>query len=178
VRESAPKQGEIREAVLTTQNGELVADVGAKEFAIFDGRGQHGQRITVKVESATPLKVVPSPPPEGTYWGYEVRRAPSLARFLRSANFGLTILTSRIGELASKKWAELSSRLSSSERTLVCFGSPESGVDKMLKQDAAGVKDFQKAMYLNFFPLQKVETVRLEEAILGTLSILNIAADL
>ena len=177
MRESVPRQDEIREAVLTTQNGELVADVGAKEAAIFEGRGQHGQRITVKVVSLKPLKVAPSPRPEQAYWGYEVRRAPSLARFLRSANFDLTILTSRLGELASKKWSELSSRMSSSERALVCFGSPEAGVDKMLKQDNAEVRDFPKAMYLNLFPFQRVETVRLEEALLGSLSVLNIAAN-
>lgn len=175
MRESRVQVGEVREAVLLMQSGELRADVGAKEAAIYQGHGQSGQRVTVKIESVNPLKVAQTPRPEEIYWGYEVRRAPSLARFLRSANFDLTILTSRLGESIVEKWHELTSRSSVVKRTLVCFGSPESGIDKMLKQDHNSVSDFPKAMYLNTFPFQQVATVRLEEAILGTLAILNLA---
>ena len=175
MRETRVQVGEVREAVLLMQNGELRADVGAKEAAVYQGHGQSGQRVTVKIESANPIKSSQTPRPEDIYWGYEVRRAPSLARFLRSANFELMILTSRLGESVVEKWPELASRSSLAMRTLVCFGSPDSGVDKMLKQDHTSLSDFPKAMYLNTFPFQQVATVRLEEAILGTLAILNIA---
>ncbi|MGI0085514.1 MAG: putative RNA uridine N3 methyltransferase, partial [Nitrososphaerales archaeon] len=175
MRESRAQVGEVREAALIMQNGELRAEVGAKEAAIYEGHGQSGQRVTVKIESTSPLKASQTPRPEDTYWGYEVRRAPSLARFLRSANFDSVILTSRLGESVVEKWHDLVSRSSIARRTLVCFGSPESGVDKMLKQDHASMSDFPKVMYLNTFPFQKVATVRLEEAILGTLAILNLA---
>ncbi len=58
----------------------------------------------------------------------------------------------------------------------MCFGSPDSGVDVMLSQDSASFEDFfPKSFVLNTFPSQNVGTVRLEEAILGSLSILNIA---
>ncbi len=175
MKEARVQVGEVRDAVLMMQNGELRADVGAREFARYKGHGQPGQRVTVKIESTNPINAVQAPRPEDTYWGYEVRRAPSLARFLRSANFELTILTSRLGVSVIEKWLELTSRSSSAERILVCFGSPDLGVDKMLKQDHSSVSDFPKAMYLNTFPFQQVATVRLEEAILGTLSILNAA---
>jgi methyltransferase len=173
--EPKPKQGEIREAVLFYQSGELVADIGAKEAALYSGRGQAGQRVTVKVDSASsPIRVSESKRPEGIFWGYEVRRAPSLARFLRSLSFDLTILTSRNGEPVALKWAELSSKLRMSKRTVVCFGGPDIGVDKMLQQDHSKVSDFPRAEYLNLFPNQQTATVRLEEALLGTLSILNV----
>ena len=55
--------------------------------------------------------------------------------------------------------------------------SPEAGVDKMLKQDKAKVADFP-SMYLNTFPGQNAETIRLEEAVFGSLSILNLAIHL
>jgi predicted SPOUT superfamily RNA methylase MTH1 len=178
MKESKVVVGEAREAVLTLQNGELRADVGSKELATYEGKGQSGQRVTVKIISEKPIKALQIQAPEDTYWGYEVRRAPNLARFLRSAAFELVILTSRLGENILQKWPELSSRSQSAERTLLCFGSPEAGVDKMLRQDNASVGDFPKAMYLNFFPFQKVATVRLEEAVIGCLSIMNLVSRL
>jgi methyltransferase len=175
LKESKVTVGETREAYLTIQNGELRADVGSKELAAYDGKGQTGQRVTVKILSDNPIRAVQTQAPENTYWGYEVRRAPNLARFLRSASFEVVILTSRLGENIVQKWQELLSRSRQAERILLCFGSPEAGVDKMLRQDNASLSDFPKAMYLNFFPFQNVATVRLEEAILGCLSIMNIA---
>ncbi|MGI0090098.1 MAG: putative RNA uridine N3 methyltransferase, partial [Nitrososphaerales archaeon] len=77
LKEAQPKIDEIRDAVIFMQNGELVADIGAKEFAKYESRGQEGQRVTIRVRSLTPLSVELAQKPEGTYWGYEVRRAPS-----------------------------------------------------------------------------------------------------
>ncbi len=176
LKEPTPKENEVREAVIFTQNGEKVADIGAKEMAIFHGKGQDGQRVTVKVRSLKPLSVEPSQRPEGTYWGYEVRRAPSLARFLRSVNFEHMIFTSRLGEALQEKWLDFC-RGARTTKILVCFGSPEIGIDKILKQENSKLSDF-KAQYLNFFPLQRTETIRLEESIFGVLSILNIASKL
>jgi|SRR5579863_4154805 len=176
LKESKTSEGEIREAVLTLQNGELFADVGSKEPARYEGKGQAGQRVTVVIVSLNPFKAKETPKPRDAYWGYEIRRAPNLARFLRSANFDFIILTSRLGQNISERWAELGSRAKAAERIILCFGSPDSGIDKILKHVNAAVQDFPKAMYLNFFPFQKVATVRLEEAVLGCLSITNLAA--
>ena len=74
LKESTPEQNEVREAVVLTQNGERVADIGATELATFHGRGQDGMRVTVKVNSLKPLTVELSQKPEGIYWGYETLR--------------------------------------------------------------------------------------------------------
>ena len=50
------------------------------------------------------------------------------------------------------------------------FGSPEKGVHEIL---GGKMKNVQNAKSLNFFPDQATETVRLEEALLGTLAIIN-----
>ncbi len=165
---------EEREAVIVFQNGEMMADVGARELATVEGRSQEGVRTTTKVLSLNPLKVAIIPRPSGVYWGYEIRRAPSLGRFLKSAHFDLTVLTSRLGTPLDKIWTDFCRKASASQRILVCFGSPDAGVDKLLKIENSKVGDFE-AMYVNAFPQQNVETIRLEEAILGFLSILNIA---
>jgi methyltransferase len=177
-REPSPKVGEIREAVIVMQNGELMADIGSKELAIIEGRVHEGQRATVQVTSTSPLFAKLVPKPENEYWGYEVRKAPTLARFLKSGNFDLVIFTSRTGQPVETVWDEFCKRCSEAHRIVACFGSPEAGVDKMLKQDDAGVSDFKGSLYLNTFPSQNAETIRLEEAVLGFLSIVNIARNL
>jgi methyltransferase len=174
VRDPVPKIGEYRDGVVISQNGELVVDLGAKEFALLEGRGQEGQRLTFRVTSLKPLSAGVVQRPEDIYWGYEIRRAPTLARFLRSSSFNLTIFTSRLGKNLSDSWNEFSDIIRSSQKILFCFGSPEAGIDRMLKQDGTKVSDFD-ALYLNFFPGQNAETIRLEEAILGSLSIVNLA---
>ena len=167
--------GEVREAALVEQNGEIRAYVGVRELALYEGRGQAGNRVTVKIASMKPLKVSEvQKQSDQRYWGYEVRRAPTLTRFLRSANFELIVLTSRKGQMIQEKWDEIQSRFARAQRVLLCFGSPELGIDSMLKQDSTTVLDFPKSLYLNTIPFQNVETVRLEEAILATLSIVNV----
>jgi predicted SPOUT superfamily RNA methylase MTH1 len=167
--------GESRDAYLQLQNGELFANVGVRELAQFQGKGQASERVTVKIDSLKPLRVSRSPKPVDLYWGYEIRRAPSLARFLKSANFELVILTSRRCQLIHDVWDEFKNRLKNSERVLVCFGSPDKGVDTMLSQDSTKIDSFPKALCLNTIPFQNVETVRLEEALLATLSIINVS---
>jgi predicted SPOUT superfamily RNA methylase MTH1 len=178
LRESATKLNEVREAVITLQNGELMADIGSRALGAVEGRVHEGQRITVRVTSLDPLIVkVEQDRPKKEYWGYEVRRAPSLARFLKSSNFELTILTSRLGSGVETIWDQFCLKCSTASRILVCFGSPESGIDRILKLEGAKVNDFP-SLYLNTFPSQNVETIRLEEAILGALTVLNVATRL
>ena len=55
--------------------------------------------------------------------------------------------------------------------TLVVFGSPKRDVIDI----AGGRLQANNMIQLNFFPHQNTRTIRLEEAILGTLSILNIS---
>ena len=57
------------------------------------------------------------------------------------------------------------------EPILIVFGTTNKGVYDILGSD---IKKIQNANVFNFFPNQGTQTVRLEEAILGTLSIINI----
>ena len=60
--------------------------------------------------------------------------------------------------------------LSSEEEILVVFGTTDKGIHEMLDKKISNVQNFKA---WNFFPHQGTETVRLEEAILGCLSIIN-----
>jgi methyltransferase len=172
--ETTVKPNEVREGVIVLQNGEMMADVGARSLAMVEGRVHEGQRVTVRVTSLDPLIVRMEDRASQSYWGYEIRRAPSLARFLKSSNFELLLLTSRLGTSVDKIWDEFCRKCSVAPRILMCFGSPEAGIDKLLKNEKARVSDFQ-SLYVNTFPRQNVETVRLEEAILGSLTLVNLA---
>jgi len=177
LREYTVEPNELREAVIVLQNGELMADIGARSLATVEGHVHEGQRTTVRALSLDPLVVRVTAKPSDVYWGYEVRRAPSLARFLKSSNFELLVLTSRLGVTVEKIWEEFCEKCSTAPRTLICFGSPEAGLDKILKLEGAKISDYA-SLYVNTFPKQNVETVRLEEAILGTLAITNLAIQL
>ena len=81
---------------------------------------------------------------------------------------GNIIITSRKGKTATKE--QIAKYTKSDQPTLVVFGSPEKGVHEIL---GGKMKNVQNAKTLNFFPNQATETVRLEEALLGTLAIIN-----
>lgn len=81
---------------------------------------------------------------------------------------GNIIITSRKGRTATKE--QISKYTTSEKPTLVVFGSPDKGVHEII---GGRMKNVQNAKSLNFFPNQATETVRLEEAILGTLAIIN-----
>ena len=81
---------------------------------------------------------------------------------------GNIIITSRKGKTATKE--QISKYTKSDEPTLIVFGSPERGIHEILE---GKMKNVQNAKSLNFFPNQATETVRLEEALLGTLAIIN-----
>ena len=81
---------------------------------------------------------------------------------------GSVIITSRKGKTATKD--QLSKYTKTDQPVLVAFGSPEKGIHEIL---GGKMKNVQNAKSLNFFPNQATETVRLEEALLGTLAIIN-----
>ena len=54
---------------------------------------------------------------------------------------------------------------------LIVYGSPEKGLHDYLRNKITKIKNSRS---MNLFPNQGTETVRLEEALMGTISILNI----
>ena len=65
---------------------------------------------------------------------------------------------------------KIAERVKASENVLVVFGAPKHGVHEILAKEGANVRP---EFLVNMFPNQATETVRLEEAVLGTLAILN-----
>ena len=85
----------------------------------------------------------------------------------------MTIATSRRGKPVRDVLDDLSLRWKSAQRPLVLFGSPSEGVPEILAKERADLTE-KVDFNLNMIPNQAVETVRTEEAVLATLSILNL----
>ena len=89
----------------------------------------------------------------------------------------MTISTSRRGKVVRNVLNDLSVRWKSSQRPMVVFGSPSEGVPEILAKegtDLGRMVDFN----LNMIANQGVETVRTEEAVLATMSILNLLEEM
>jgi hypothetical protein len=84
----------------------------------------------------------------------------------------VVVMTSKQGEPLGKFEQELKQQLKDAPSVLIVFGSPNRGIFEILKDERRHPKEFTKYV-LNFFPKQAVETVRLEESVLGCLSLLN-----
>jgi predicted SPOUT superfamily RNA methylase MTH1 len=173
VQTSDPKKikvGDIRDGVIVQYKGKKYVNVGFEQLIPFYSKDADGKRITVKFKEAYPTLSVKQIQKEeiSQYWGYDVKEISNLATFL--AEWGSpVILTSRKGKpihKTQKYFNEISS-----EHILLVFGSPKKGVYEILGKNIGNIP---RSQILNFFSDQATETVRLEEAIIGTLAVLNV----
>jgi methyltransferase len=170
-----PRIGLIREALVTRSDSASSVDAGFNTQVIVNSRLKEFDRVTVRLTRLKPSLggeiVDPSRLP--IYWGFKVTRADStLGRLVREEKKDLTISTSRKGRVLGEMLQPLRSRWRSAQRALVLFGSPDEGVPEILCREGIEVdKSFE--FNLNMIPNQGVETVRTEEALFATLSVLN-----
>jgi len=159
----------IREGAVTSHKGKKFLDVGITTLIPYFGKENIGKRITVQFKKGFPdleIKEI-SKKSIAKYWGYDVKEKGTLFNTLSTWDEQI-VLTSRKGKIFSKGQIK---QILNSKQTLVVFGSPERGIHQILQ---GKLDSLQNVKILNFFPKQATETIRLEEAVLGTLSILNI----
>jgi len=164
------KTGDIREGIIVFAKGKKFVDVGLEQLILYSGNDEVGKRITIQFKSGYPelLAKQISKSEVKQYWGYEVKESANLRALLAGWNSNV-IFTSRKGKPIHKTqnyFDEISNN-----PVLVVFGTPERGIHEIL---GISIKEITKSQNFNFFPEQATETVRLEEAIIGTLAILNI----
>ena len=164
------KPGDIREGLVISVKGKKFVDTGIRHLVPYFGKEKIGQRITVQFKTASPTFTIKEISRENVkeYWGYKVKERGNLVSLLSTWK-GKIILTSKKGKMISKDALNWFS--DSKNSTLVVFGSPERGLHEIM---GGKINQVQNSKILNFFPNQATETVRLEEAISGVLSILNL----
>lgn len=162
-------RGDVREGIVVSIKGKRFVDVGINQLVPFFGNTSIGKRVTVQFKEGYPRFSVKEIDKNEVkdYWGYSVKERANLFSLLNEWK-GNIIITSRKGKTATKE--QIAKYTKSDQPTLIVFGSPEKGVHEIL---GGKMKNVQNAKTLNFFPDQATQTVRLEEALLGTLAIIN-----
>jgi methyltransferase len=172
------KAGDIRTGVVVKVKGQLFVEAGLGSLVPFLGEGFEGKKVNVRFTESYPnLKAVQAVEEDlFDYWGYEVKEVPSISKLLTSVEKTDIIITSRKGRHFKNIEAKLAEHTTSVQNILVAFGSPKHGLHDILTKEGASIKPYEYVV--NMFPNQGTETVRLEEAVLGTLAILNNALQL
>jgi predicted SPOUT superfamily RNA methylase MTH1 len=169
--------GEFREGVLIDRQGVNVVDIGVeKPIRLFGKAPSRGSRLTIKVTDVGPepccemAKKIEIP----AYWGYEIQVSKkTLGELASGAFYDLTLATSRTGTPVTAEEEHLRAQITKARSILVAFGSPRCGIQEILRREHMELADcFQ--FILNTIPEQGTETVRTEEAVHASLSVLNL----
>ena len=163
------KIGDYREGLILGVKGKKFIDVGIKELIHYTGKQNIGKKIIVTIKSTQPNFTVKEVSKEEIpyYWCYNVRQSGNLFNVLTNWN-GIKILTSRKAKNLNQSTVEEIKK--SNDTVLIVFGSTKKGIHDILGNK---ISSLMNAKIANFFPNQGTETIRLEEAILGCLAILN-----
>lgn len=170
--------GEFREGVVLSNTSEgSLADIGVEQPALV-------QRVNLKVNSRVTVKITEletRPKAEladrtqiKTYWGYQTSVSDvSFGQMLKRRQFNLVVATSKKGKTIASVLDALRERWNNSQKTLVAFGAPTQGLQEIAAHENMRLDEVADFV-INAIPSQATETVRTEEAVYATLSILNI----
>jgi methyltransferase len=174
-----PRTGRVKEALVVEEGDKSKVDGGFNRLVTVRAKLKKFDRITVRVTRVEPnieAEVVDSSRLP-IYWGFRVTRAEStLGQLIKRRQGALMISTSRKGRSILDAMTELRGKWRSSQRAMILFGSPNQGVPEILASDGLDV-DKVCDLNLNMIPNQGVETVRTEEALVSTLSLINTLGD-
>ncbi len=147
-------------------------DIGFKRPAFLDAQLQKGERVNAIVTSQKPLKARQVRRDEiAGYWGYAVERAASLEDALARSGEVTAIATSRYGTPVDIDLLTEIGSAYGAEDVLIVLGPPHKGIHEIMEEENVPMSKFDYV--LNALPGQGTETVRVEEAAVATLAILN-----
>jgi len=170
------KTGEIRDGVVVEAGRDSLVYLGIEKLATVPIKLSRGSRVTVKVEKIQDrIEGTIIPKREiSIYWGYNVSVSNlPLGETIKEGRFDLVIATSRYGRDIGELLQELKKAWIDSTNALIAFGAPKKGLREILAQEDLKIEDVAD-FNLNTFPVQAVETVRTEEAVLASLAIINL----
>ncbi|MDW8044304.1 MAG: putative RNA uridine N3 methyltransferase [Nitrososphaerota archaeon] len=173
---SEVKVGEFREGLVVRVKDRLMVDVGLSSLIPLNGSINEGSRVTVRFTQPYPnlrCEIVDRSVID-EYWGYVVERGPILSKLVKNVKSELFIVTSREGRLINELWDEFVKEVKKAKKILIAFGSPRKGIHEILAEEGCTPENFTRFI-INMFPKQGTETIRTEEAILGTLALINLA---
>lgn len=171
------RSGDIRDGVIIRSNSKSsFADIGLSKLAIVRVSLNKGSRFSLKIQKVD-NKIFAEPIRKEAielYWGYRVIFPKlTLRKVIESVDYDLVIATSKYGKNVDKVLDEIRNKWSESQKALIIFGSSAQGIDEILAQENVNTEDISN-FKINTIQDQGVETIRTEEAIFASLSILNL----
>jgi len=179
--EGQVKLGDIREGIMTGIGPKATVDVGlGPEFSLDSPRSslKLGTRGLFRLVNVEQRRVEAAEWDDlNVYWRYRVSAPTTSIRGVLGARNGwLKIGTSRYGDPLSGSEESLRRLANERGRALLVFGSPSHGLREILAEEKINVRDAFD-LTLNTAIGQGVATVRTEEAVLISLSVLNEVLD-
>ncbi|NWF97192.1 MAG: hypothetical protein HXY34_13730 [Candidatus Thorarchaeota archaeon] len=164
-------KGEVRWGI-QVRPGKI--DIGLKELVDHDARVSDSEPTLFRVTSEAPqIKLEPIQRCDvHHYFGYEVAAVDSLARYLDAQSGATRIALSRKAAPFHTQVDELVASATRSGSVVAVFGGPRHGIQELFHESGTEVMptfDF----WINTVRDQGTETVRLEEAVLVSLGLLN-----
>jgi len=171
------KIGDYREGVtLAKANEGTQVDIGVEQNAlILNKHLPVGKRVTVKiVRIGKQVEVELASRDEASeYWGYIVSmERRSLEEIADRKRFDLIIATSKNGALINDVADKLTEKWKVAKTILLAFGAPTRGLYEIAESDGFSLDDVADFV-VNTVPRQGTVTVRTEEALIASLSVLN-----
>jgi predicted SPOUT superfamily RNA methylase MTH1 len=171
------KVGEYREGIVVSKTKEsALVDVGVEHLALLRGKQfDVGKRLTLRIAKVGEQIEVQTANRDEVpfYWGYAVSAEKrSFSKLVENGKFDLTVATSKFGTRFADVAEKIGDRWKKASSILVSFGAPTRGLFEIARDEGANLNDIVDFV-VNTLPEQGTETVRTEEAVFASLSILN-----
>ena len=174
VRTSEIQSGEVRPGVLLKERGSWVVDVGLDRTIPFVGHTEISKKSIFKLilkKGQLVAEEIQGKVNDGNYWGYQVTTIPTLTDITRRSSDVKFLVTSRRGKPISSVIPSITERVRHASEVVVIFGSPKNDARQIVSRNDENL--INSSLVINMFPFQGTKTVRLEEALLGSLALIN-----
>lgn len=165
-----PQVGDYRQGFTVKRNKKgTFVDIGMDELAFCNEQLSVKRIFSFKITKISKKGVIVTPEePEDVYWGYNVISSnKSLKNSLKLIKPDFVVETSRYGEPINSIFDELKCKVEDCNNVAVLFGGPYASISEDVSNPNWDV------VKVNTIPSQGTETVRTEEAVLATLSLIN-----
>lgn len=150
-----------------------MVDIGVDRLALCKEKLSVNKVLSFRIEKLGKEILIEPDEPESVYWGYDTIASDrnlydSITMMKQKPD--LVIGTSKYAPNINSILDEVQTSIQQANHVAILFGGPYSGINSLINERKL---DYE----INTVPCQGTETVRTEEALISTLSILNILLD-
>lgn len=174
MRASEIRGEESRVGVLLRNMGSWVVDVGLDRTIPFVGQNKTSRKANFKLsvkKGRLIAEEIYGKAGDSEYWGYQVISIHTLSEIQNRLHDVKFLITSKRGKPISLILPSIANKFKDTSEVILTFGSPRNDVWRMVGSTDRSLVNSSVAV--NMFPFQGTRSVRLEEALLGSLAILN-----